>query len=108
AKHQHHIFSWFSKGRDSGPMSSGIGLALAKKIVHLHHGEISVQSAEGQGAAFTIILPLGKNHFKPENFSAVTSPSGILPVYRNVPRYLPEVAELQPGDDGARKGLQSL
>jgi signal transduction histidine kinase/DNA-binding response OmpR family regulator/streptogramin lyase len=107
-KHQHNIFNWFYKGRDSGPMSSGIGLALAKKITHLHHGEIAVQSAEGQGATFTITLPLGKNHFKPENFSVVATQPGVALVPYDIPRYLPEVAGLPGGDDAIRKGMQCV
>jgi PAS domain S-box-containing protein len=36
----------------------GIGLTLVKKIVELHHGQVSVESAGlGQGSTFTIRLP---------------------------------------------------
>jgi len=37
---------------------TGIGLALCKKIVINHHGEIYAEAEEGKGAAFHIILPL--------------------------------------------------
>ena len=37
---------------------TGIGLALCKKIVSNHHGDISAESEEGKGAGFRIILPL--------------------------------------------------
>ena len=38
----------------------GIGLAIAKHIVELHHGAIKAESAgEGQGARFTVQLPVG-------------------------------------------------
>ncbi|MDI3320885.1 CheR family methyltransferase [Pinibacter soli] len=37
---------------------TGIGLALCKKIVVLHHGEIYAEAKEGQGTIFHIILPL--------------------------------------------------
>lgn len=40
---------------------TGIGLALCKKIVDYHKGEIYAMSQEGEGASFHIILPL--KHF---------------------------------------------
>lgn len=37
---------------------TGIGLALCKKIVENHHGEIAAFSEENEGATFQIILPI--------------------------------------------------
>ena len=37
---------------------SGIGLAMTYRILQLHHGKIDVQSIEGTGTAFTLLLPL--------------------------------------------------
>jgi len=41
---------------------SGIGLALVRELVNLHGGEIAVDSEEGRGTAFHIIIPLGVAH----------------------------------------------
>ena len=37
---------------------TGLGLALTKRFVELHGGEIRVESAPGQGATFTVLLPV--------------------------------------------------
>lgn len=57
-EHSTRIFEAFIRlhGR-SQYAGSGIGLAICKKIVELHHGTISASSGINQGAVFTIILP---------------------------------------------------
>jgi len=49
------IFTPFYSSRPSG---TGLGLSLAARIAALHHGSISVQSEPGQGACFSLVLPL--------------------------------------------------
>jgi two-component system, sporulation sensor kinase E len=41
------------------PDGSGIGLSIVYRIVQLHGGEIEVQSTEGRGTTFRMLLPLG-------------------------------------------------
>ncbi len=43
---------------------SGLGMALAKELVTLHHGRILAESTEGKGTSFTVWLPLGKQHLR--------------------------------------------
>jgi len=49
------IFNPFYTTRDTG---TGLGLALAHKIVQDHGGRITFTSAPGRGTTFTIVLPL--------------------------------------------------
>ena len=49
-----HIFERFYKGKNSSKDSVGIGLALAKKIIEMNNGSISVNSVKGKGTVFTI------------------------------------------------------
>ena len=57
-----HVFDRFYQGSEaarSGETGSGIGLALVKELVELHQGHIKVNSIEGQGTTFSILLPIG-------------------------------------------------
>lgn len=45
---------------------TGLGLALTKQLVELHHGQILVESQEGAGSVFTFKLPLNP-YAKPIN-----------------------------------------
>lgn len=53
---------------------SGIGLALAKELVELHHGEITVTSAVGAGTEFVVKLPLGMQHLQTNEITEDTAP----------------------------------
>jgi len=50
-----HIFDPFFTSKDAG---TGLGLSLVHQIVSSHGGQIEVDSHEGAGTIFRIILPV--------------------------------------------------
>nr|WP_228102042.1 substrate-binding domain-containing protein [Dyadobacter subterraneus] len=61
-----HAFEIFYQGEGSyKTLGTGLGLALSKELINLHHGTISVESQQNKETKFTIELPLGKAHFEP-------------------------------------------
>lgn len=54
------IFTRYFRGSNvSGIVGSGVGLFLVATVMHLHGGEIAVESSEGKGSRFTATLPDG-------------------------------------------------
>lgn len=56
-----HVFDRFyqaDKSRTRKKEGSGLGLAIAKEIVESYNGKIDVESSEGEGTKFTIVLPI--------------------------------------------------
>lgn len=51
----HHIFEPFWTSRASG---TGLGLALCRKVVQEHNGNLTVDSVVGVGTTFTVTLPM--------------------------------------------------
>ena len=50
-------FSRFDLSTNRNIEGTGLGLALAKKVVLLHQGTIQVSSKVGEGTEFTVALP---------------------------------------------------
>lgn len=56
-----YIYDRFYRGdsaRDRRTGSTGLGLSIVQKIVHLHGGTIEADSLEGAGTTFTVRLPV--------------------------------------------------
>jgi signal transduction histidine kinase len=56
-----HIFDRFfhvEQGTDELYGGIGIGLAIARQVIHQHNGRIELESHPGQGSTFTIYLPV--------------------------------------------------
>ena len=45
-------------GESRAQGGTGLGLALVKHILNRHHGRLSIDSREGEGATFTVRLPM--------------------------------------------------
>ena len=65
AEEQRHVWELFHRvpgielqSSTGGTGSLGLGLYISKRLVELHHGEVGVDSEEGQGATFWFKLPL--------------------------------------------------
>jgi len=73
-----HIFDRFYQSDatfEHRRQGTGIGLALVKELVQLHHGTIDVYSHEGKGTEFIISLPMGDSHLQPEEIAQSPAPS---------------------------------
>lgn len=57
-----HLFDRFYT--EDRSMGTGIGLHLVKEYIHMHGGEIHVESKPGQRTTFTVCLRKGKAHFE--------------------------------------------
>lgn len=67
-EHLPHIFERFYQVDAHDYASSGIGLALTKELIQLHHGRITVNSIENEQTSFQIYLPLSPTQFHPDEY----------------------------------------
>lgn len=66
-EHLSHIFDRFYQAEQSQDFGgTGLGLALSKGFIKLHHGKIKAESEPGKGTSFFIRLQMGKLHLKQE------------------------------------------
>jgi signal transduction histidine kinase/ligand-binding sensor domain-containing protein/DNA-binding response OmpR family regulator len=80
---------------------SGIGLALVKELVELHQGSIKVVSTLGKGSVFTLSLPLGKEHLKPEQvIASFTASQRVAKIPESEYQYLTDTGPSETGENG--------
>ncbi len=66
---QQKIFEPFERINDAGTelqQGTGIGLAVTKKLIELHGGEIDVDSKEGEGSLFYFTIPVWEGETEQE------------------------------------------
>jgi len=63
------IFEPFYQIKSVHSAGTGLGLSLSKSLIELHKGSINVQSIKGHGARFTIVLPIGKDHYSADQIT---------------------------------------
>lgn len=62
--HQAQIFERFYQINDrTMNIGSGVGLALTKRLVELHHGHVEVESNPGEGTLFRVVIPLSEEEY---------------------------------------------
>ncbi|MCB0534619.1 MAG: response regulator [Lewinellaceae bacterium] len=72
-----HIFDRFYQAKDanwSNTPGTGIGLSLVQEFTRLLDGVVTVESREGEGAIFTVELPIRQEAQKPDTDVAMLSP----------------------------------
>jgi len=68
-------FVQLDRARDENLGGTGIGLALTRRLVEMHGGDIGVDSEPGKGSTFWFVLPL-KQFPKGEVAAPVAQPAG--------------------------------
>ena len=70
----HQIFERFYQVDDSNTRiqeGSGIGLALVKELVSLHHGQIAVESQPGKRTSFKVTIPIHEKYYSSSEIGSV-------------------------------------
>ncbi|MCP5104800.1 MAG: response regulator, partial [bacterium] len=103
-EHLDHIFDRFYQVDNTyahHSKGSGIGLAIARQMVELHHGTIGVQSRQGEnsGTEFIIRLPIGKEHLKQGEMVGLTQ----LPSLRKGPDEIRKILLFDKAEKGDEK-----
>ena len=71
-KYAEKIFTMFQRLSSGGEYpGTGIGLAICKKVVQTHYGEIFAVGSENEGAAIHVILPIVQPKKLPDDIPTI-------------------------------------
>jgi CheY-like chemotaxis protein/anti-sigma regulatory factor (Ser/Thr protein kinase) len=88
---------------------TGIGLALVQELVKIHGGTVRVESEVDRGSAFTVTIPVGKDHLPAERIGGLKELASTAVDYNafveEALRWLPEADK---GDAGIRSEVSEL
>jgi signal transduction histidine kinase/DNA-binding response OmpR family regulator len=109
------VFDQFYQGAATGDYNiggTGIGLALTKELVELHHGTVQASSMVGLGSVFEVSLPLGRKHLRDWELAVPHVPSDAeeppargATESRQFSGKLPETEAAPPGPKGKRGSI---
>jgi signal transduction histidine kinase/AraC-like DNA-binding protein len=88
-----HAFDVFYQGNEGTYKGTGLGLALSKELITLHHGSIKIKSKKWKGTTFEIMLPLGKKHLEESEIDKDSNPYFLN--YEDAKVYTNEAEELK-------------
>ena len=97
-----HSFELFYQGEYENYKGSGLGLALSRELIQMHHGSISVESEKWKGTTFEIKIPLGTEHLEKHELVQRNELKAVL--YEDEKIY---TTDLEPGE-GPKNGMFGL
>ena len=102
------IFDAFSQEDSSNKNrygSTGLGMAITKRIVEMMNGTISVQSEKGVGTEFTVVVTLKNSEHQDESYETSIEPGRIHVLIVDDEEYAAEHARTVLNDAGIRADL---
>jgi signal transduction histidine kinase/AraC-like DNA-binding protein len=73
-----HAFEPFFQGEYENYKGTGLGLALSKELMELHHGSITANSEQRKGSSFELKLPMGNQHFEKSEFESNVNKESVI------------------------------